>query len=75
MRVSEGRGHKWPLPSRSILEQAKLGQLRIIPSLPKLPKLPNLSGNKKDIQGQKGQKEQKEQNGKIFTNYSLLITN
>ncbi len=72
MRVSEGRGHLWTMPSRSILEQAKLGQLRITPSLPKLPKLPNLpnlSGNKKDTQ------EQKEQNGKIFTNYSLLITN
>ena len=27
------------------------------------------------IKGQKGQKEQKEQKGKIFTNYSLLITN
>ena len=69
MRVSEGRGHLWTMQSGSILEQAKLGQLRIIPSLPKLPKL---SGNKKDTQGQK---EQKEQNGKIFTNYSLLITN
>ena len=66
MRVSEGRGHLWTMQSGSILEQAKLGQLRIIPSLPKLP---NLSGNKKDTQ------EQKEQNGKRFTNYSLLITN
>ena len=29
----------------------------------------------KGQKGQKEQKEQKEQKGKIFTNYSLLITN
>ena len=30
MRVIEGRGHLWTMQSGSILEQAKLGQLRII---------------------------------------------
>ena len=37
MRVSEGRGHLWTMPSGSILEQAKLGQLKMenLPS-PKL---------------------------------------
>ena len=55
MRVSESRGHLWTMPSESILEQAKLGQLRIIvPAahyeliFPNLTKFPNFTGIKKD---------------------------
>ena len=60
------------MPSESILEQAKLGQLRIIslflklPKLPKLPKLlkfPNLTGNKKDTREEKQRKVENRANG------------
>ena len=45
------------MPSESILEQAKLGQLKIISLLLNLTKLttpPHLSGTKKDTQEQEG---------------------
>ena len=57
MRVSECRDCLQAMPSESILEQAKLGQLKIISlvlKLPKLLKFPKLSGIKKDTREEGG---------------------